>query len=101
VNVAYEYVFVDLKGAATHGPQREAIEAFHRFLRSEQGQRLAFAHGLRAVLQDLQPRPNDPWARWEAGGARFALRLAWVDLQGVIEPTWQVAQRAMERLDRQ
>jgi ABC-type sulfate transport system substrate-binding protein len=100
VNMAYEYVCVEVSSAAAHSQQREALTAFQRYLRSAEGQRLGLAHGLRSTLPDLIPGPTDPWRRFNAQGAQFTPQVIWTDVRAIVEPASRLARQAMERLDR-
>jgi hypothetical protein len=72
----------------------------HPHLRSEEGQRLGLAHGLRSTLADLTPRPMDPWQRFNAQGAQYTPQVIWTDVRAIVEPASRLATRVMERLDR-
>jgi hypothetical protein len=98
VNIAYEYVFIEMTGSTTHPQQRKALMAFRQYLRSEEGQRLALAHGLRPMRPDLTPRPTDPWQRFSTQGAQFAPQVIWTDVRAVVKPASRLASRVMERL---
>jgi hypothetical protein len=100
VNIAYEYVCIEVSGAGTHPLQRQTFAAFRHYLRSEEGQRLGLAHGLRATLADLAPRPTDPWQRFNAQGAQYTPQVIWTDVRAIVEPASRLATRVMERLDR-
>jgi extracellular solute-binding protein len=98
VNIAYEYVCIDLSGATPHPPQRDALKAFQRYLRSDEGQQLALAHGLRPVLPHLRPRPTDPWPRFSTQGAQYAPQVIWTDVRAIVGPASRLARQVMEQL---
>jgi Bacterial extracellular solute-binding protein len=100
VNITYEYVCIEVSGMITDPQQQEAFTAFRRYLRSEEGQRLALAHGLRSMLPDLTPRPTDPWHRFNAQGAQFTAQVIWTDVRAIVGPADRLASQVMERLDR-
>jgi ABC-type sulfate transport system substrate-binding protein len=100
VNIAYEYVCIEVSGAGAHPLQRQAFAVFRHYLRSEEGQRLALAHGLRSTLANLTPRPTDPWQRFNAQGAQYTPQVIWTDVRAIVEPASRLATRVMERLDR-
>jgi hypothetical protein len=100
VNIAYEYVCLEANDTAAHPQQREAFSAFRRYLRSEEGQRLGLAHGLRSTLADLTPRPTDPWQRFNAQGAQYTPQVIWTDVRAIVEPASRLAGQVMDRLDR-
>jgi hypothetical protein len=99
VNLAYEYVFVDMSHATAHPQQHESITAFQRFLRADEGQRLALAHGLRPVSPHLLPHATDPWSHFSAKGSQFALAVRRVDVQAIIGPANRLAREVMAELD--
>lgn len=100
VNIAYEYVSIELNDAGAHPLRHKAFTAFRHYLRSEEGQRLGLAHGLRSRLADLNPRPTDPWERFNAQGAQYTPQVIWTDVGAIVEPASRLASRVMERLDR-
>jgi hypothetical protein len=100
VNIAYEYVCMELNGAPAQPLQREGFTAFRHYLRSEEGQRLGLAHGLRSTLTGLNPRPTDPWHRFNARGAQYTPQVIWTDVRAIVEPASRLASRVMERMDR-
>jgi hypothetical protein len=100
VNIAYEYVCIEVSGVVAHPLQRKAFAAFRRYLRSEEGQRLGLAHGLRSTLANLAPRPTNPWHRFNAQGAQFSPQVIWTDVRAIVEPASRLASRVMEQLDR-
>ena len=98
VNIAYEYVFIEVSGSTPHPQRREAINAFRRYLRSEEGQQLALAHGLRPMLPHLRPRPTDPWPRFSTQGAQFAPQVIWTDVRAIMGPASRLTRHVMEQL---
>jgi hypothetical protein len=100
VNIAYEYVFIEVRGASPHPPQRDALTAFRRYLRSYEGQQLGLAHGLRSIRPDLTPLPMDPWQRFSAQGAQFTPQVIWTDVRAIVEPARRLARQLMEQLNR-
>jgi Bacterial extracellular solute-binding protein len=100
VNIAYEHGCIEVSGAGAQPLQREAFAGFRHYLRSEEGQRLGLAHGLRSTLADLTPRPMDPWQRFNAQGAQYTPQVIWTDVRAIVEPASRLATRVMERLDR-
>jgi hypothetical protein len=99
VNIAYEYVFIEVSGSTAHPQQREALTAFRRYLRSDEGQQLGLAHGLRPMLPHLTPRPTDPWLRFSTQGAQFTPQVVWTDVRAIVEPASRLARHVMEQLN--
>jgi hypothetical protein len=98
VNIAYEYVFIEVSGSTPHPQQRDALKAFRRYLRSDEGQQLALAHGLRPMLPHLKPRPTDPWLRFSTQGAQFTPQVIWTDVRALVAPASRLARQVMEQL---
>jgi hypothetical protein len=98
VNIAYEYVFIEVSGSTPHPQQRDALKAFRRYLRSDEGQQLALAHGLRPMLPHLRPRPTDPWLRFSTQGAQYTPQVIWTDVRAIVGPASRLARHVMEQL---
>jgi hypothetical protein len=98
VNIAYEYVLIEVSGPTPHPQQQEALKAFRRYLRSDEGQQLGLAHGLRPMRPHLRPRPTDPWLRFSTQGAQFAPQVIWTDVRAIVGPASRLARHLMEQL---
>jgi hypothetical protein len=98
VNIVYEYVFIEVGGSAPHPEQRDALKAFRRYLRSDEGQQLALAHGLRPILPHLRPRPTDPWPRFSTQGAQFTPQVIWTDVRAIVGPASRLTRQLIEQL---
>jgi len=64
----------------------------------DEGQQLAFAHGLRPILPHLRPRPTDPWPRFSAQGAQFTPQVIWTDVRAIVGPASRLTRQLIERL---